>query len=88
MKSTFLVILKGRIEAEMKKVKFTSKNWNTKRGKSLKAAPFVMTYHPKLMSMNKVILKYLDLLYMDKEPSQFQTWLEVEVSQVKREFTP
>ena len=33
-----------------------------------------MTYHPKLQSMNKVILKYLDLLYMDKE--------------VKRVFTP
>ena len=33
-----------------------------------------MTYHPKLKSMNKVILKYLDLLYMDKE--------------VKRVFTP
>ena len=51
----------------MKKVKFTSKNRNTKRGKSMKAVPFVMTYHPKLKSMNKVILKYLDLLYMDKQ---------------------
>ena len=62
------------IESEMKKVKFASKNRNTKRGKSLKAVPFVMTYHPKLKSMNKVILKYLDLLYMDNE--------------VKRVFTP
>ena len=51
----------------MKKVKVTSKNVNTKRGKSLKAVPFVMTYHLKLKSMNKVTLKYLDLLYMDKE---------------------
>ena len=50
------------IKSEMEKVKFASKNRNTKRGKSLKAAPFVMTYHPKLMSMKKVILKYLDLL--------------------------
>ena len=50
----------------MKEVKFTSKNRNTKRGKSLKAVPFVMTYHPKLKLMNKVILKYLDL-YMVKE---------------------
>ena len=33
-----------------------------------------MTYHPKLKSMKKVILKYLDLLYMDNE--------------VKRVFTP
>ena len=62
------------VESEMKKVKFASKNKNTKRGKSLKAVPFVMTYHPKLKSMKKVILKYLDLLYMDNE--------------VKRVFTP
>ena len=33
-----------------------------------------MTYHPKLKSINKIILKYLDLPYMDKE--------------VKRVFTP
>ena len=33
----------------------------------MKAVPFVMTYHPKLKSMKKVILKYLDLLYMDNE---------------------
>ena len=51
----------------MKKVNFASKNRNTKRGKSLKAVPFVMTYHPKRKSMKKVILKYLDLLYMDNE---------------------
>ena len=50
------------IKSEMEKVKFASKNRNTKRGKSLKAAPFVMTYHPKLKLMRKVILKYLDLL--------------------------
>ena len=58
----------------MKKVKFASKNRNTKRGKSLKTVPFVITYHPKLKSMKKVIIKYLDLLYMDNE--------------VKRVFTP
>ena len=68
MKSWFLVrgYTNDFIEAEMKKVKFTSKNRNNKRGKSLKRVPFAMTYHPKLKSMNKVI-KYLDLLYMDKE---------------------
>ena len=57
---------KDLIEAEMKKVKFMSKNRNTKRGKSLKAVPFVMIYLSKLKSVNKVVLKYLDLLYMDK----------------------
>ena len=62
------------IKSEVKKVKFVSKNRNTKRGKSLKAVPFVMTYHPKLKSMKKLILKYLDLLYMENE--------------VKRVFTP
>ena len=55
------------IEAEMKKIKFTSKNRNTKRTKSLKVVPFVITYHLKLKSMNKVIFQYLDLLFMDKE---------------------
>ena len=53
---------------------FASKNRNNKRGKSLKAVPFVMTYHPKLKSMKKVFHKYLDLLCMDNE--------------VKRVFTP
>ena len=62
------------IESEMKKVKFASKNRNTNRGKSLKAVPFVLTYHPKFKSMKKVIIKYLDLLYMDNK--------------VKRVFTP
>ena len=62
------------IESEIKKVKFASKNRNTKRSKLLKAVPFVMTYHPKLKSMKKIILKYLDLFYMDDE--------------VKRVFTP
>ena len=55
------------IESEMKKVKFSSKNRNTKKGKSLKTVPFFMTHHPKLKSMKKVILKYLHLLYMDNE---------------------
>ena len=54
MKSWFLVggYPKVLIEAEMKKVKSTSKYKNTKRDKSLKVVPFVMTYYPKLRSMN------------------------------------
>ena len=51
-----------------------NKNAKREREKSLKAVHFVMTYHPKLKSMNKIILKYLDLPYTDKE--------------VKRVFTP
>ena len=58
MKSWFLV--RGHpedlIESEIKKVKFASKNRNAKRGKSLKAVPFVMTYHPKLKSIKKLFL--------------------------------
>ena len=55
IKSWFLVrgYPKDLTESEMKKVKF--------------AVPFVMTYHTKLKSMEKVILKYLDLLYMNNE---------------------
>ena len=33
----------------------------------MKTVRFVVTYHPKRKSMNKVMLKYLVLLYMDKE---------------------
>ena len=49
MKSWFLVggYSKELTEAKMKKVKLTSKNRNTKRDKSLKVIPFVMTYHSK-----------------------------------------
>ena len=53
--------------SEMKKFKLTSKNRHAKRYKSLKAVAFVMTSYPTLKSMNKVILKVLGLLYMDKE---------------------
>ena len=40
---------------------------NTQRATSLKVVPFVVTYNPILKSMDKVILKNLNLLYMDKE---------------------
>ena len=53
---------KDLIKTEMKKVKFTSKTTNAKGDESLTVIPFVMTYHPKLNSIKKVILKYLDLL--------------------------
>ena len=68
MRSWFLVrgYPKDLIEAEMKKFKCSPKNRNTKRGKSLKTVTFVITYHTTLKSMNKVILKYLNL-YMEKE---------------------
>ena len=75
MRSWFLVrgYTKDLIESEVKKVSFKSKNRNTKRGKSLKAVAPVMSYHLKLKSMNKVILKSLDLLYMDNESKRVPT---------------
>ena len=69
MKSWFLVrgYPKYLIEAEMKKVTLTSEYRKTKRGRLLKVVPFVMADHPISTSIKKVILKYLDLLYIDKE---------------------
>ena len=59
------------IETEMKKVKFG------KSGKKIKSAtgvPFVVTYHPRLRALNKIISENLNLLYMNDE--------------VKNTFTP
>lgn len=69
MKSQFLArgYPKDLIEDEMKKFKLTKKNRDTKTGKLMKAFPFPITYHLNFKSMNKVILKYLDLLYMGKD---------------------
>ena len=39
------------VESETKKVKFTPNINNRKRGKSIKAVTFVLTYHPKLKSL-------------------------------------
>ena len=61
------------IEANMKKIKFTPKNRNTKRGKPLKPVPFVLTYHLKVKLMSKVVPKYLDVFYMDKEVKRVLT---------------
>ena len=43
------------------------------RETSLKVIPFVVTYNPILKSMDKVILKNLNLLYMDKEVNRVFT---------------
>ena len=46
--------------------KFTPSVKNSNRGKSFKGVPFVLTYHLKLKSLNKILTKYFYLLYMDK----------------------
>ena len=43
------------------------------RETSLKVIPFVVTYNPILKLMDKVILKNLNLLYMDKEVNRVFT---------------
>ena len=43
------------------------------RETSLKVIPFVVTYNPILKSMDKVILKNLNLLYMVKEVNRVFT---------------
>ena len=48
-------------------------NTQTERETSLKVIPFVVTYNPILKSMDKVILKNLNLLYMDKEVNRVFT---------------
>ena len=48
-------------------------NTQRERETSLKVIPFVVTYNPILKSMDKVILKNLNLLYMDKEVNRVFT---------------
>ena len=55
------------VEDETKKVKFIPNVNNRNRGKSIKGISFVLTYHPKLKSLSKILTKNLYLLYMDKE---------------------
>ena len=43
------------VESGTKKVKFTPNVNNTNRGKSVKGLPFVLTYQPKLKSLNKIL---------------------------------
>ena len=66
--------LSDLVERETKKVKFIPNVTNRNRVKSIKGVPFVLTYHLKLKSLNKILIKNLYLLDMDKE--------------VKKVFTP
>ena len=60
------------VRSETKKVKFTSNVKNRNRGKYVIGFSFV--YHPRLKSLNNILIKNLYLPYMDKE--------------VKKVFTP
>ena len=54
------------VEGETNKVKFIPNVNNRNKGKSINGVPFVLTYHPKFKSLNKILTKNLYLLYMDK----------------------
>ena len=53
------------IDAEMNKVKFLPPKRKTKT--NMKGVPFVVTFHPKLKSLNRIIKNNLYILHMDQE---------------------
>ena len=53
------------IDEEMKKVKFSEKG--SKKSKGSKGVPFVVTYHPSLNYLSRIIKDNLNLLYMSRE---------------------
>ena len=55
------------VDTKTKKVKLTPNVNNRNRGNSIKGVSFVLSYHPKLKSLNKILTKNLHLLCMDKE---------------------
>ena len=53
------------IDEEMKKVKFSEKGRNNSKGS--KRVPFVVTYHPSLNCLSRIIKDNLNILYMSRE---------------------
>ena len=53
------------IDEEMKKVKFSDKGSNNSKGS--KGVPFVVTYHPSLNCLSRLIKDNLNILYMSAE---------------------
>ena len=56
---------KHLVQKEISKVHFDKENSNTKQSKS-KRVTFVVTYHPFLKSVQSLINKYLNILYLDE----------------------
>ena len=54
-------------ESEIKKVKFSLISNNKSQKRTLKRRPLVVTYHPLLNSLGKVLSKILNNLFMDEE---------------------
>ena len=61
------------VDSEMEKINFRENKKKSGTNKK-KRLPFLVTYHPKLRNLSKVIKDNLDLLYMNDE--------------VKKTFTP
>ena len=55
------------IEQEMEKVNFVKNGIAVRQRDPRKGVPFVLTHHSLFKSMDKVINKNLNLLYMDNE---------------------
>ena len=65
------------IDKEMKKVKFSEKG--SKQSKGSKGVPFVVTYHPFLNCLSRIIKDNLNILYMK---------LKLESCKTKTAFSP
>ena len=65
------------IDKEMKKVKFSEKG--SKQSKGSKGVPFVVTYHPFLNCLSRIIKDNLNILYMK---------LKLESCKTKAAFSP
>ena len=53
--------------SEIKKLKFSHVYNNKSQKRTLKRTPLVVTYHPLLYSLGKVLSKNVNMLYMDEE---------------------
>ena len=53
------------IDEEMMKVKLSEKGSNNSKGS--KRVPFVVTYHPSLNCLSRIIKDNLNILYMSRE---------------------
>ena len=58
---------KNLVESEIKKSQVWHVSNNKSQKRTLKRTPLVVTYHPLLNSMGKVLSKSFNILYMDEE---------------------
>ena len=61
--------IKHLVQKEMNKVRFNKQNSNAKQSKS-KRVTFVVTHHPLLKSLQSLINKHLNILYLDESAKE------------------